>query len=168
MTLGELFQRVAENPTPIIFTFMLIPATALLAGWMGKDEGHTSPWKYLYSALIYIVSVPGIFAITLSIYLFLFERQSIFDTDIYLQVLPILSMIVTILIIRRNVDLNLIPGFDKLSGLVMMISATLAIMWFIDRTHIIVFSYIRFEIVLLIFAVLLVVIRFGWSRLVKG
>jgi hypothetical protein len=61
-----------------------------------------------------------------------------------------------------------IPGFDKLSGLVMMICAALAIMWFIDRTRIVVFSYMPFQSVLLIFAGLLLVIRLGWSRLIKG
>ena len=168
MTLGDLFERAAENPGPVIFTFTLIPLTALLAGFMGKGEGHLSPWKYLYSALIYLVSVPGIFAVTLTIYLFLFERRSIFDTSIYLQILPIISMIATLLIIRNNVDLNRIPGFDRLSGLITMISAALIIMWIIDKTRILVFSYVRFEFVLLFFIGLLLAIRFGWSRLARS
>ena len=73
-------------------------------------------------------------------------------------------MIATLMIIRRNVDFDAIPGFEKLSGLMTMISATLIIMWFVDRTHIVVFSYLRFEVVVLIFIGLLLVIRFGWSR----
>ena len=74
-------------------------------------------------------------------------------------------MILTLLIIKRNVDFDAIPGFDKLSGLMMMIAATLGIMWFIDRTHIYAITYLRFEVVLLIFFVLLLIIRFGWSRI---
>ena len=168
MTLQEAFERVSEQPAYTIFYFTLIPFTALLAGWLEREEGHLSPWKYLYSTLLYAVSIPGIFAITLNIYLFLFERRSIMETNLYTQVLPFLSMIATILIIRKNVDLDLIPGFDKLSGLVMMISAALAIMWFVDRTRIIVFSYLPFHVVIIIFLALLVVIRLGWSRLVRS
>ncbi|MEZ4991986.1 MAG: hypothetical protein R2824_16310 [Saprospiraceae bacterium] len=168
MTLEEFFQKIADNPAYVIFYFTIIPLTAVLAGWMGKGEGHISPWKYLYSTLIYMVSVPGIFAVTLSIYFFLFERRSIMDTDVFIQILPVISMVVTLLIIRRNVRLEHIPGFDKLSGLIMMISATLAIMWFIDRTHIIVFTHIPFMYVILIFAALLVAIRIGWKRLFAG
>ena len=168
MTLEEFFQKIADNPAYVIFYFTIIPLTAVLAGWMGKGEGHISPWKYLYSTLIYMVSVPGIFAVTLSIYFFLFERRSIMDTDVFIQILPVISMVVTSLIIRRNVRLEHIPGFDKLSGLIMMISATLAIMWFIDRTHIIVFTHIPFMYVILIFAALLVAIRIGWKRLFAG
>lgn len=168
MTLEEFFQKIAENPAYIIFFFTLLPLTALIAGWLGKGEGHLTPWKYLYSTLIYLASVPGIFAITLSIYVLLFERGSILQTDVFVQILPIVSMIVTLLIISRNVRLEYIPGFDKLSGLIMVITATLAIMWFLYRTRIIVFTYIPFQYVILIFIVLLVVIRFGWKRLVAS
>lgn len=165
MTLADFFQKIADNPAYIIFYFTIIPVTALLAGWLGKGEGHISPWKYLYSTLIYMVSVPGIFAVTLSIYFFLFERRSIMQTDVFVQILPIVSMIATLLIIRRNVRLEYIPGFDKLSGLIMMITSTLAIMWFVDRTRIIAFTYIPFQYVILIFIGLLVAIRIGWKRL---
>jgi hypothetical protein len=134
---------------------------------MGRNEGNEAPWSYLYSTLLYGVCVPGIFAVTLNVYLFLFEKRSIFETDIYTQILPIVGMIATIFIVRQNADLNSIPGFDKLSGLIMMIAATLIFMWFIDRTRIMVFSYLPFSTVLIIFAVLLVVIRLGWSKMIS-
>lgn len=167
MTLREFFQMLADNHLYVIFFFTIIPFAAWLAGLLGKGEGHLAPWKFLYSTLIYLVCVPGIFAVSLDVYLFLFEKQSIFDTDIYTQILPIVSMVATLFIIRQNVDFDAIPGFDKLSGLITMIAATLAIMWFIDRTHIVVFSYLRFEVVILIFIFLLILIRFGWSRIFK-
>ncbi len=165
MTLRELFDLVGNNPLYILFYFAIIPFAALLANVLGKGEGNLSPWKYLYSILIYAVCVPGIFAVTLSIYYFLFEKRSILDTDVYIQILPIVSMVLTLLIIRRNADFDYIPGFDKLSGLMMMIAATLGIMWFVDRTRIYAITYLRFEVVLLIFFALLLVIRFGWSRI---
>lgn len=168
MTLEELFQRLADNPAYILFYFAIIPFAALLAGWLSKGEGHLSPWKYLYSALIFLVSVPGIFAVTLSVYFFLFEKRPILQTDVYTQIVPVLSMVITLLTIKRNVSLDYIPGFDKLSGLITMITASLAIMWFIDRTRIWVVSFVRFEVVIGIFIVLLIVIRFGWKKILGG
>ena len=82
MTLGEFFDWTAEHPSFLIVFFIAIPVIALLAGLFSKGEGHLSPWKYLYSTLIYLVSIPGIFAVTLSVYLFLFERRSIMDTNL--------------------------------------------------------------------------------------
>ena len=164
MTLEDFFQKLSENPSYLIFYFSIIPITALLAGWLGKGEGHLAPWKYLYSTIIYLVSVPGIFAITLSVYMFLFEGRSIMQTDIFVQILPILSMVISLLIIQRNVKFENIPGFDKLSGLIMLISSALILMWIVDRTRIIAFTFIPFQYVILIFAGLVVLMRFGWKR----
>jgi hypothetical protein len=167
MTLQDFFKLLGENPTYVLIYFALIIITALLAGLLGKNEGHLSPWTYLYSALIYLVSVPGLFAISLSIYLFLFERRSVLETDILSQILPAVSMVMTLFIISRNVSFKDIPGFDKISGLIFMIMATFAFMWFLDRTHIYVFSYIPFWQAILIFIVLFILIRIGWSRFIE-
>ncbi len=164
MTLQELFTQLAEHPAYIIFYFCIIPIAAFLAGLLDQGQGHLSPWKYVYSTLIYFICVPGIFSITLSVYQFLFERRSILQADVFIQVLPVISMIVTLLIVRKNVDLDYIPGFDKLSGLVTMISGALIIMWVIDRTRIWAITYVPFQYVILMFVVLLVVIRYGWKR----
>lgn len=168
MTLGDFFTAVSEQPVYVVFYFTIIPLTALLAGWLAKEEADESPWTYLYSTLLYLVCVPGIFAVTLDAYLFLFERRSILDYNLLTQVLPIASMVITILIVRRSVNLDLVPGFDRLSGLIMMITAVLLMMWFIDRTRIIVFSYVPIQWVLLILVGLLFLVRFGWKRLARG
>ena len=68
MTLEEFLEKLVENPFYIIAYFALIPITALIAGFLGKDEGHLAPWNYLYSTLIYLVCVPGIFAFTFIIF----------------------------------------------------------------------------------------------------
>lgn len=167
MTLKEFFDMLATHPTLILAYFVFIPLIAALANFMGKGEGHLSPWKYLYSTLIYLVCVPGIFAITLNIYLFLFQKQNIFETDIYTQILPILSMVFTLIIIKSGMDLDLIPGFGKLSGMFMMIFAVLCVMWVVDRTRFFVgvFSYMPFHFVILIFAALILFVRTGFKRM---
>jgi len=169
MTLREFFEMLSNNPVLIIGFFLLIPITAWVSCFMGRGEGDISPWKYLYSTLIYGVCVPGIFAITLNIYLFLFEQRPILDTDIYTQILPILSMVATLFIIKMNVDLDKIPGFDKLSGLLIMIFVVLAIMWVIDSTRIFVgvFSFMPFWVVLVIFAGALFTVRYGMKKFAK-
>ena len=167
MTLGEFFTWTADHPGLLLGYFIIVPFIALLAGMFGKEEGHLSPWKYLYSILIYMVSIPGIFAVTLSIYLFLFERRSIMDTNLYTQVLPILSMAATILIIKRQVSLDQVPGFDKLSGLILIIATLMVLMWIIDKTHIYAITFMPFYVVILILLTGFFVIRYGLRRLAR-
>ena len=167
MTLQEFFNVLSHNPSIVIFYFVALPLTALLCGIFGKGEGHLSPWSYTYTGLLYLAAVPGIFAITLSVYLFLFERQNIMDTNLITQILPVISMLVTFFLIRRNVDLHKVPGFERLSGLILVVTAIIAAMWILDRTHVIAIAIIPFQYVILIIIALLVLVRFGWKRLAK-
>ena len=164
MTLQQLIDRLGDNPQLILIYFSALPLVAFLAGIMGRNEGHLAPWKYLYAMLVYLACIPGIFAVALNVYLFLFERQSIFQFDVYTQILPFFVMLLTLWLIRRNVSFDYIPGFGKISGLVLMIFATISVMWIVDRTRIVVFSYLRFEYVLVLFLGLLCLMMLGWRR----
>jgi len=167
MTLGDFFQTLSANYDIVCFLFVSLPLTAFLASIFGKDEGAASPWKELYSALVYFTCVPGIFAITLNVYLFLFERQPINDINLYTQVLPIISMVLTLWLIKKNVRLDQIPGFEKLGGLIMILFALIVFMWILEKTHIFAITVIPFSYFIFLFIVLLVSIRFGWKRLLK-
>jgi len=165
MTLGECFQLLSESPSLVLFYFLSVPLTALLALVFGRGEGHISPWKYLYTTLVFLVCIPGIFAITLNIYFFLFEKIKIMDTNLYTQVLPIVSMVITLMLIKQNTKFDDIPGFGKLAGLIMVISAILAVMWFLDRTHIIAITIIPFYYVIIVMIAALFFIRYGAKKL---
>lgn len=160
MTLQELFDFLGENPHYITGYFLLIPLIALLANWICSGEGHQAPWKYLYSILIFAACVPGVFSVALSVYFFLFQRGNILNTNVLTQILPVLSMILTITIIRRNVALEYIPGSERISSLMMLIGAVLVFMYILDRTHIIAWVRIPVGAFLLILGGLLLVMRF--------
>lgn len=165
MTLNEFFDLLAVNPIYIIGFFLLIPLAAFIGTIIGKGEEDEPVWKFYYATLIYLTTIPGIFSVALSIYLFLFERRSIMESDVFTQILPIISMVATLLIIRRSVNMDKIPGFGKLSGLIWMIAAVIIIMWFMDRVKLYIFSYMPIQYLLLIMVGLLIVFRLGWSKL---
>lgn len=164
MTLQDLFGWLGQHPTPLIVFFVALPLAAIGLGFVTKNKTYESNWRYGYSALVYLVCVPGIFAVALSVYFFLFERRSILQTDVLTQILPVAVMLFTLWIIRRSLPFEVIPGFKKISGLMLMIFCALSLMWFIDRTRIMVFSYLPFQYLLGIFAVLLGLMVYGWNR----
>jgi uncharacterized membrane protein YsdA (DUF1294 family) len=164
MTLQDLFVWLGQHPAPLLAFFALLPLSALLLGLITKNKTYNSDWRYGYSALVYLACVPGIFAVALSAYFFLFERRSILQTDVFTQVLPVAVMLFTLWIIRRSLPFAAIPGFKKISGLMLMIFCALSLMWFIDRTHIMVFAYLPFQYLLGIFGVLLGLMVYGWNR----
>jgi hypothetical protein len=168
MTLRELFDYLSSNPAGVISFFIVLPVAALLAGWLGRGEGHESPWKYFYSALLFLACIPGIFAATLAVYLFLFERGgSIFNLNLLTQALPIVSMIATLAVVRRNTAFEHVPGFNKLSDLMLMILAVFILMFLIDRTRIVAWVNIPFYWLFAIVAGLLIFMRFGLKRMLS-
>ncbi len=168
MTLREFFDYLSANPLVVMAFFLGIPFTAILAGIMGRGEGHLSPWRYLYAVLIYLVCVPGIFAAALAVYLFLFERGgSIFNVNLLTQVAPIASMIITLGVIRRNVSLQDVPGFDKLSSLMLMIASVFVLMYFLDRLHLVAWVNVPVVYLILIVAGLLLAFRYALKSFIS-
>lgn len=167
MTLGQLFDTLSQNPALIIFYFVALPLSALLGLLLGSGQGHASPWKYFYCAIVYLACVPGIFSITLSLYQFLFERIPVTDLDVFTQVLPILSMFLTLFLVIQNVSLEEVPGFGKLSGLMMLILVLFAFMWILDKTRIIVFTGFPFYLVIILMVAFFVLVRFGINKMIK-
>jgi hypothetical protein len=164
MTLQQLFDFLGENPLYITGYFILIPLVALMANWVCSGEGHLTPWKYLYSVLIFAACVPGIFSVALSVYFFLFQRGNILGTNILTQVLPVLSMAFTITTIRRNVALEYIPGSERISSLMLLIGSVLVLMYIIDKTRIIVWVNVPVGYFLLILIGLILAIRFASKK----
>ena len=167
MTLGDFLNLLLKNPSVVCFLFVAVPLTALLASIFGKNEGAKSPWKELYAVLIYLTCVPGIFAITLNIYLFLFERQPVLETDVFTQILPIMSMLLTLYLVRRNVSFGDVPGFDKLSGLIIILASIIASLWFLEKLNILAITFIPFSYFIVLFILFLIVVRMGWKKLFK-
>lgn len=165
MTLQDFFDTCSQHPEIIGFYFVALPLTAFLASIFGKGEGHLSPWKYLYTVIVYLAMIPGIFAVMLNIYLFLFEQQPIMQSNIYTQILPIIIMVLTLWLVKRNVPFEYVPGFDKISGLVMITSAILAVMWLLDRMHIFAITFLPFHYVIILLIVLFVLARIGMKRM---
>ncbi len=164
MTLQQLFDQAGHYSGLILLAYLLLPVTALIALFLGRGEGHLSPWKYLYAVLVYLVSIPGIFAVALSVYFFLFQRGDILQTDLLFQVLPVLIMLLTLFLIRKNVSFDLVPGFGRISGLWFMLFAAMFLMWLLEKIHIVVFSYLPFTTLLLVFLLLFGLIYLGWQR----
>ncbi len=164
MTLGEFFKHCSENPTNLKLFFGMLPLTAAMAMVFGKNEGHLSPWKYLYSFLVYAACIPGIFSITLSFYFFFFERGSVLNANMYTQILPILVMMITLWLIRKNVSFDSIPGFDKIGSLVFVLTLIIIFLWIMEKTNIYVISYMPFWQFVIFFLLMILLIRFGVKR----
>ena len=105
----------------------------------GSYRAALSPWKYFYTVLIYLSCIPGIFVLFAGLYLAVFQHANLLALDLVVYALPVLSMIVTLLIIRRTVHFDDIPGFRRITGLVAITIATFVVLLILDRLRIFLF-----------------------------
>jgi hypothetical protein len=137
VTTRELIHLADREPMALAGLFVAVPAIAWICGQLHKPgEGGNTPWKYAYSVLVYLTCLPGVFAGVLTGYALFFSRENLMDVSILVYILPIVSMVVTLVLTRKRVDFDQVPGFDGLSGLMVMIACSFGIVLAIEKTRI--------------------------------
>lgn len=167
MTLRDIFSHISANPSLLLWFLLCVPLlTFLISIWQNPNiPPQQSTNRHFYAVLAYLACIPGIFAVTLNVYLFLFERQSIWDMNLITQLLPIVTMVGTLIIIKRNIPFEYVPAFGKLSGFVTLVFAMIGIMWFVDRLRIYAITFVPFQYIAIGFVGMLLLIRFGWNKM---
>lgn len=148
MTLKQLMDMNNQNSMFFLILFAAIPILALILNIISSPDSAKTPWKYVYSVLVYITSIPGMFCTVILLYTMLFIRQNILMLNITTYFLPIVSMIVTLALIRKNLTFDEIPGFKKLSGLMLVMGLTFASLILIERTRIFVITSLQMFLIL--------------------
>ncbi|MBE7689923.1 hypothetical protein [Tenacibaculum piscium] len=167
MTVYDLINILAENSATILNYYIFLLVIILLGLLFSNVINLKSPIIYLYTVLIYAISIPAILAIILVVYNFFFLHKNLLQLQLVTYYLPIIAMLVLLLIIKKTVPLKEIPGFDKLSGLFIILFITFLSTYFIQKAIIGVFFIGSFTQLIVIFLVLLVLLKLGWDKLVK-
>jgi len=140
MTTRDLVQNADQHPLALAAALATPPVVAWVAGRLhGRGQGGPGLWKYLYTVLVYIACVPGLVAGVLTAYTVFFSRENLLDTSLLAYFLPIVSMVVTLVLVRKNDAFDDVPGFDRLSGLMVMVGCSFAIALAIQKTKIWIF-----------------------------
>jgi hypothetical protein len=123
--------------------------------------------KYIMSVLVYAVTIPGILAVILTFYSLFIVKSDLLNVSIIIYFVPIVSMVITLFILSKKIGMKHIPGFDRLSGLMIMIGVSFLIVFVLQRTYFGVLFIGGFTQLLVVFAVLFIIVKVGWARLMK-
>lgn len=169
MSVEEFLVWSARRPIIPLAIFLLIPVVAWIVGVThDRTRAAESPWKYVYSTLVYLSCVPGVLAAVIVAYTFLFTRESLLKLDLVVTFLPIISMITTLVLIARRVDLDRLPGFDRLWGLITLLTLSFVVAMILDRLRIWLFFGGGMVSLLVIAAVLYLLLRSASRAVVRG
>jgi hypothetical protein len=137
MTVADLINLLSMYSKYVIALFCFVPAFSFIYGNIHtQGKGVLTPHKYIYSVLIYLSCVPGMFSAIIVGYSLFFLRTNLLEVNLFIYFLPIISMAITLFIIRKNVELDYIPGFDRLVGLCTLLGITFVLALLIMKTRI--------------------------------
>jgi hypothetical protein len=169
MTTRELIHLADQHPLVLIAVFVFVPLAAWVFGRLHlRGNGAVSPWKYCYSALVYLTCVPGMFAGVLTAYALFFTGENLLDASVLVYLLPIVSMVLTLALIRKKVSFDDIPGFERLSGLMIMLACSFAIALAIQKTRIWLFFGGSIDRLILLAVGIFALLKWGAYTLFRG
>lgn len=168
MTFEELFKLMSSAPLVILLIFLFPPLYALVLRLIhGKGRGGEKPWKYFYTVLVYLSCVPGMFITVITAYQLFVEGVNLIKLDLLVYFLPIISMVATLIMTKAQVDFREIPGFNRLSGLLLMLGGAFAAALIIDRLNFVVLFHGSILWLFGIAAALFILMKIGSARLLK-
>jgi hypothetical protein len=168
MTTREFIDLAGQHWIVPTAVFVALPMITWLCGRIhSHGQGGAAPWKYCYSVLVYLACVPGLFASVLTAYTLFLSRENLLDVNPLVYFLPVVSMVVTLVLMRKNVDFKEVPGFDRLSGLMVMIGCSFAIALVIQKTNLFLFFGGSIEKLLLLAAGVFALLKWGTYALFR-
>lgn len=163
MTLQELAGLAASHPVAMSLYFLAPPALIWLVTRLrdGSSPGGTL-WRWLYSAALYAVSIPGLLAILMGADQLM--RGGLMQMDLLLHVLPLLSLVITLLLFWNLPDPESIPGFRRVSGFLGLFLITAVAGFLLMRTRIWILFGGGMGSLLILIGVLLLLFRWAGDR----
>lgn len=134
MSIAELIARLGQYSTGLMIFLTALPVIAYFYGkFISPVQALQRPHRYIYAFLIYLACVPGIFSAVITAYSLFFINANLLEVNFAIYFLPILSMGITVALIKNRVDLDGLPGFDRLKGLIVLLTLTFIILLFLIR-----------------------------------
>ena len=127
MTIDQLLSRLYTYQGAIIIYFAVIPVVVFILGFMHSVYGgRRSPWNALYALLLYLVSVPTACLLAASGYVVLMQGVSVMELPFVPTYVPVISFLLTTLLVKRAVDFYYVPALLNPLGLLLLMIAALA------------------------------------------
>ena len=110
--LRPLFKRLSElDLILMLIIFSIFPVLSLIIGFIhGQENGYNPPWNYIYSLISYISIFTGLLWVATLMYSLIFLLTYTTIYNLIICIIPIVSMILTLILIKIRVHWEDVPG----------------------------------------------------------
>ena len=138
MTLQDLLGLIDSHPVPVAAYFLGLPLLAYLTGRLHpRGALYASPLRWVYSAVLFGVGVPGLLALVALLDQLFAGR--LLEAGIFSEILPVISLFLTLGLIVHSADPAHIPGFRRVRAFLLLLAVTAVGGYLLMQTRIWVF-----------------------------
>lgn len=167
MSINQWLQSL-NDPEILVYFFTGLPILALLTGFLHRRKaGEKTKLRYLYTTLTYLSTLTGTFSISLIAYALFFTRANLLNVNFFVYFLPLLSMLVTLMIIGKQANFSKLPGFDKLSGLILLWTLVFFIVLFVSKSRIFIGFFASMEYLLALGVFIYFLLQWSVKRITR-
>ncbi|WP_018693125.1 hypothetical protein [Algicola sagamiensis] len=168
MSINELIREASKFQTEVIIFFVALPVLTFLLLLVYKQKERHHIGDYVLSILIYLVSIPGCFSFALVFYNLLILKGNILNVDLVIYFLPLISMLTVFGLIARKTDFLHLPGFGRLSGLLLMMVLTCIVLFVLHRMHFFVGFFASIESLAVIAIAIFILFKVAAAKIMGG
>ncbi len=166
MSVNELLKRLDDYTGWAVCFFAALPILALLVSFLyTRASKRAFIIESVFSAIIYLSAIPGVFACILIFYLLFFTRTNLLNIDIVFSFLPVVSMGLVFGIIGKNANFDDLPGFGRLTGLMLLIAVASCVTLAVYKLRIFMGFFASIEALVGIAVAVFVLFKVGLARL---
>lgn len=165
MTVAAFIELLSADIIVLFFYFILLPIIAVIVTMASGNDGNQSPYNYLCSTLIYLVTIPGILSLTFWVYSLAVGGKSLWTLNFAVYYLPVISMVLTLFIIAKKASIKSLPWFGELYELLGMIAGVFGFILLLMHLQVVKFGH--WWQILLVFIVLFGILKLSWERLMR-
>lgn len=163
MTTREIMAYAGQSPLLMALLLGGPPLLAIVLGVLHRrGAGGRSPVKYGYSIAVYAACIPGMLALVVAGYMLFFTRQNLLDENVLVIAGPIASMVATLGIVGRQADFSELPGFGRLSGLMLMLAVTFASVVLVAKLNFVVLFHGSLWTLVALAVAIFIALKFGF------
>ena len=165
MSVNELLSRLDEYTNWALYFLVALPILAILFSGLYKRSAKRAVIESVFSSIIYLSTIPGVFACILVFYSLFFNQVNLLSVNVVFFFVPIVSMVLVFGIIGRNASFDDLPGFGRLSGLMLLIAIVSCITLAIYKLRIFVGFFASIESLATIAIFVFVLFKVALARL---
>lgn len=165
MTLRESIDWFGQHPEYLYVFLLGLPVFALMMHLSPKHSRESGLSAWVYSLLVHLTCIPGTLVAVLLGYALFFTHENLLDVNFFVYFGPIVSMILTLAILGRQIQFREVPGFHRLSGFIVLIAISFMLVLMVRKLFVGIIFLTSFKSLVILGIAIYLILNWAWFKL---